>query len=92
MLIDPDKARDEAMKLEQPVIAFDPLQGSSMGRFFLMEYQLRGPRPTDLPPHLVQEMSRQCFNRMRDLGMLKTALSDRMRVHDQCQAWVVIKV
>lgn len=91
MINDPYVGQEKARAMDEPVIAFDTSNGSSTGRFFLMECREGGCMPTQLPERVRTEMTRKCFNRMRAMGMLITDLEHRVRMHDRCQAWRVRK-
>lgn len=91
IISDPEKAMDEAQKIDRPCVAFDTSNGSNRARYFLVDYNQRGVPFDTMPPGSLFEMTRICFNRMRDRGMLKNDLADRLKFHERCQAWPVIK-
>ena len=90
MIHDPGEAKIVAANMEDPVVVFDPTPNSGQGRFYLLEWMHKGKRPTQLPAAKPFEMSRRCFNDMRDQGMLVTDLDQRRKFHPQCQAWPVV--
>ena len=91
MIHDKDQAMDWAKEMDEPVAVFDPAGGSLSGRFFLVEWEKNGQvRPTQMHKDAVMEITRKCFNDMRDAGMLDTLLDNRRKFHPQCQAWPVV--
>lgn len=92
MIHSPDEAMLDAAEMKEPVAVFDPANGSLSGRFFLMEWHWRemNRRPTQMFQAADFEMTRRCFNEMRDKGMLVTDKEQRRHFHPQCQAWPVV--
>ena len=86
----PDDAWTKARTLQQPAIAFDTTKGSQQGRFFIIDFAQRHTFGPDMAVNASGEMTRQCFNIMRERGMLLRDLEDRLRVTPRCQAWPVI--
>lgn len=91
MINNPDTAKEKAEPLDRPCIAFDTSQGSAAGRFLLLDFANRGRTLIEMKPDSFHEVSRGCFNVMRDRGMLVTELAERLTINERCQAWPVIK-
>lgn len=89
MLSNPHDVFVQAQELDDPVVAMDPAAGSLQATFFLVDWKNRGVRPGYLAQKDRWQLTRECFNGMKEKEMLDTYLAHRRKFHDQCQAWPV---
>ena len=94
MIRDPDEARAAAIARPDHVLVFDPTPNSLQGKFFLLPEDRKPMPPRLVPASERVEMTRKCFNQMRQRGMLilDEEAREAVRWNPQCQAWPVIRV